>query len=174
MYRHLLDGDIGLFNRQPTLHRMGMMAHKIKVLPGSTFRLNVTTTTPYNADFDGDEMNAHLPQSYISKTELENIALVPTQTITPGKSKPVIGIIQDTLAAIYCFTRFDINLTKNEVINLFSFDEKFILPEHSYIKDNIEYWSAKNIFSLILPNISLNMKNNSEDSINIEYGKLIE
>ena len=174
VYRHLLDGDIGLFNRQPTLHRMGMMAHKIKVLPGSTFRLNVTTTTPYNADFDGDEMNAHLPQSYISKTELENIALVPTQTITPGKSKPVIGIIQDTLAAIYCFTRFDINLTKNEVINLFSFDEKFILPEHSYIKDNIEYWSAKNIFSLILPNISLNMKNNSEDTINIEYGKLIE
>ena len=174
VYRHLLDGDIGLFNRQPTLHRMGMMAHRIKVLPGSTFRLNVTTTTPYNADFDGDEMNAHMPQSYITKTELENIALVPTQTITPGKSKPVIGIIQDTLAAIYCFTKFDVNLTKNEIINLFSFDEKFILPEPSFKKDNIEYWSSKDTFSLILPNISLNMKNNSEEKINIEYGKLIE
>ena len=53
VYRHLLDGDIGLFNRQPTLHRMGMMAHRIKVLPGSTFRLNVTTTTPYNEILTG-------------------------------------------------------------------------------------------------------------------------
>jgi len=173
VYRHLLDGDIGLFNRQPTLHRMGMMAHKIKVLPGSTFRLNVTTTTPYNADFDGDEMNGHIPQSYITRTELEHIALVPTQTITPGKCKPVIGIIQDTLAAVYCFTKFKVKLTKNELINLFSFDEKFILPKSSFIENNIEYWSAKDVFSIILPNISLNMKNNSEENINIEYGKLI-
>lgn len=60
--RHLIDGDIGLFNRQPSLHRMSMMAHKVKVMPGKTFRLNVYVTPAYNADFDGDEMNTHIPK----------------------------------------------------------------------------------------------------------------
>lgn len=53
--RHLMDGDIVLFNRQPTLHRMSMMGHRVKVLPYKTFRLNVSVTAPYNADFDGDK-----------------------------------------------------------------------------------------------------------------------
>ena len=53
--RHLLDNDIVLFNRQPTLHKMSMMAHRVKVLPYKTFRLNVLVTRPYNADFDGDK-----------------------------------------------------------------------------------------------------------------------
>jgi DNA-directed RNA polymerase beta' subunit len=52
--RHMLDNDIVLFNRQPTLHKMSMMAHRVKVLPYKTFRLNVLVTRPYNADFDGD------------------------------------------------------------------------------------------------------------------------
>lgn len=54
--RHMMDGDIVLFNRQPTLHRMSMMGHRVKVLPYNTFRLNVAATKPYNADFDGDKI----------------------------------------------------------------------------------------------------------------------
>ena len=61
--RELEDGDIVLFNRQPTLHRMSMMAHRIRILPYNTFRLNLSVCSPYNADFDGDEMNMHVPQS---------------------------------------------------------------------------------------------------------------
>lgn len=61
--RHLIDGDICLFNRQPTLHRMSMMGHKIKVLPGNTFRLNITDCDPYNADFDGDRHSNCLQQA---------------------------------------------------------------------------------------------------------------
>jgi DNA-directed RNA polymerase II subunit RPB1 len=53
--RHLIDNDILLFNRQPTLHKMSMMGHRVKVLPYKTFRLNVLVTRPYNADFDGDK-----------------------------------------------------------------------------------------------------------------------
>jgi len=56
-----MDGDFVLFNRQPTLHKMSMMGHRVKILPGSSFRLNLSVTTPYNADFDGDEMNMHVP-----------------------------------------------------------------------------------------------------------------
>ena len=79
--RHLIDGDIVLFNRQPSLHKMSMMAHSIVVMEGDTFRLNVCVTTPYNADFDGDEMNMHVPQSQQTRSELYNLAMVPTQII---------------------------------------------------------------------------------------------
>lgn len=48
--RTLQDGDLVLFNRQPSLHKMSIMCHKVKVMPGSTFRLNLSCTTPYNAD----------------------------------------------------------------------------------------------------------------------------
>jgi len=70
------DGDIIVFNRQPTLHKMSMMGHRIKVLPWSTFRMNLSVTTPYNADFDGDEMNLHLPQSLETRAEISEIAIV--------------------------------------------------------------------------------------------------
>ncbi len=67
--RQLIDGDIGLLNRQPTLHRLSIMAHKVKILPGRTMRIHVSATYPYNADFDGDEMNFHLPQSLEAQAE---------------------------------------------------------------------------------------------------------
>ena len=68
--RHLADDDVVLFNRQPSLHKMSMMGHRVKVMPFSTFRLNLSVTTPYNADFDGDEMNLHVPQTIEARTEL--------------------------------------------------------------------------------------------------------
>ena len=71
-----------LFNRQPSLHKMSMMAHRIKVMKADTFRLNVCVTSPYNADFDGDEMNMHVPQSYQTVSELKHLASVPTQIIS--------------------------------------------------------------------------------------------
>ena len=82
--RHLMDGDYVLFNRQPSLHKMSMMGHRVKVMKGNTFRLNVSVTPPYNADFDGDEMNMHVPQSPASMIELVNIAGVCHQIISPS------------------------------------------------------------------------------------------
>ena len=73
----MMDDDLVVFNRQPTLHKMSMMSHRVKVLPWSTFRLNLSVTTPYNADFDGDEMNLHLPQSVETKAELSQLMMVP-------------------------------------------------------------------------------------------------
>jgi DNA-directed RNA polymerase II subunit RPB1 len=65
-----MDGDYVLFNRQPSLHKMSIMGHRVKVLPYSTFRLNLAVVGPYNADFDGDEMNMHVPQNIESKAEI--------------------------------------------------------------------------------------------------------
>lgn len=79
MERHIRDGDLVIFNRQPTLHKMSMMGHRVKVLPWSTFRMNLSCTSPYNADFDGDEMNLHVPQSMETRAEVENLHITPRQ-----------------------------------------------------------------------------------------------
>jgi len=102
--RHINDGDYVLFNRQPSLHKMSMMGHRIIIMKGNTFRLNVSVTPPYNADFDGDEMNMHVPQSIQAVSELINIASVNNQIISPRENKPIIEIVQDTLLGIYKLT----------------------------------------------------------------------
>ncbi|OAX40478.1 beta and beta-prime subunits of DNA dependent RNA-polymerase [Rhizopogon vinicolor AM-OR11-026] len=107
--RHLKDGDFVLFNRQPSLHKMSMMSHRVRLMPYSTFRLNLSVTPPYNADFDGDEMNMHIPQSEETRAELSQIAWVPRQIISPQANKPVMGIVQDTL----CDTFLDWNQVQN-------------------------------------------------------------
>ena len=77
-----MDGDIAIFNRQPSLHRMSMMCHRVRVLPGKTLRLNPAVCTPYNADFDGDEMNLHIPQTEEARAEAEILMEVQTQLIS--------------------------------------------------------------------------------------------
>jgi DNA-directed RNA polymerase II subunit RPB1 len=105
VHRHLRDGDRVLFNRQPSLHRMSMMCHRVKrIAIGKTFRLNVDVTTPYNADFDGDEMNMHVPQSIESANELEELTSVYTQLIGPGDSRPCVTPVQDTMIGAYLMT----------------------------------------------------------------------
>ena len=81
--RHLINGDQALFNRQPSLHRMSLMCHRVKVLPGRSFRMNPSVCNPYNADFDGDEMNLHVPQTEEARAEAEVLMEVQTQLITP-------------------------------------------------------------------------------------------
>lgn len=107
VWRNLQDNDIVFFNRQPTLHKMGMMAHKAVILEGKSFRLNGSCTSPYAADFDGDEMNMHVPISEACKYELEHITIVSSQIVSPQASKPVIGLIQDSLLAWYLITKKD-------------------------------------------------------------------
>ena len=106
VHRHIQNGDFVLFNRQPTLHRMSMMGHVVRVMfKGDTFRMNVGDTKPYNADFDGDEMNMHMPQDLEAETELRHLAAVPHQILSPGSNQPIIGIFQDSLLGAYLFSR---------------------------------------------------------------------
>lgn len=157
--RHLADGDIILFNRQPTLHRMSMMGHRVKVLPFNTFRLNVSVTAPYNADFDGDEMNAHIPQSYEASTELMEIAAVPHQIISPRNGKPVIGIVQDTLVGSYRITRPSVNFNRREFMNLMMWNKRFE-GEVPLGKDGGR-WTGQQVLSQLMPPINLDMANDS-------------
>jgi len=158
--RHLMDGDPLLFNRQPTLHRMSMMGHRVKVLPYNTFRLNVSVTSPYNADFDGDEMNCHIPQSYEAAIELMEIAAVPKQIITPRHAKPVIGIVQDTLIGSYRLTQSNVSFNRREFMNMMMWNKHFDgrLPE---AKNN--RYTGQQVLSKILPSINMEMGNSRYD-----------
>ncbi len=119
VHRHLMDGDPVLFNRQPTLHRMSMMCHIAKIMHrGDTFRMNVGDTKPYNADFDGDEMNMHAPQDTESASELQNLAAVPYQIISPANNKSIVGIFQDSLLGAYRFTRPNISFSIRKAMNI--------------------------------------------------------
>ncbi|PIO76814.1 RNA polymerase Rpb1, domain 7 [Teladorsagia circumcincta] len=150
--RHMRDGDIIVFNRQPTLHKMSMMGHRVKILPWSTFRMNLSVTTPYNADFDGDEMNLHLPQSLETRAEIEEIAMVPRQLITPQANKPVMGIVQDTLCAVRMMTKRDVYIDYPRMMDLLMYLPTWEgkVPQPAIMKPK-PLWTGKQLFSLIIP-----------------------
>jgi len=156
VHRHMMDGDGILFNRQPTLHRMSMMCHIVKIMPvGDTFRMNVGDTKPYNADFDGDEMNLHMPQDEESEAELKNLAAVPWQIISPANNKSIVGIFQDSLLGSYRFTRKGIDFTPREAMNLLMSYDKINMDLFKNYKDKISNFE---ILSQILPPLTLKYK----------------
>lgn len=116
--RHLLDGDIAIFNRQPSLHRMSMMCHRVRVLPYRTLRLNPAVARPYNADFDGDEMNLHIPQTEEARAEAEVLMEVQTQIISPGFGLAVVGCIHDSITGSYLLTQDDRELPRDEAVDI--------------------------------------------------------
>eukprot|EP00759_Apiculatamorpha_spiralis_P048822 PhF_6_TR44131/c0_g1_i3/m.67432/K03006/RPB1, POLR2A; DNA-directed RNA polymerase II subunit RPB1 len=162
--RHMLDNDVVLFNRQPTLHRMSMMGHRARILPFCTFRLNLSVTTPYNADFDGDEMNLHLTQSLLTKSELIEMMMVPKNFINPGKGFPVMGIVQDSLAGVYQLTKRDTFLDKYMFQNMMMWVEGWNrLPTPAILKPK-QLWTGKQAFTMALPEVSIQfLENNGKD-----------
>lgn len=170
--RHLIDGDIALFNRQPSLHRMSMMAHKVRVLPYRTFRLNPSVCNPYNADFDGDEMNLHIPQTEEAITEAKYLMSVGANMISPRHGLSIIGAIQDGISGNYLLTKKMTELTKEEAVDLLTAinvtDYKEILSKKKI--------TGKDIVSVLLPNdfdFEGRCKDPDEPEVIIKKGKLI-
>jgi DNA-directed RNA polymerase beta' subunit len=167
VHRHLTDGDYILFNRQPSLHKMSMMCHKVIVMPYQTFRLNVLDTPPYNADFDGDEMNLHCPQNIQTMSELMDIAAVPYMIIAPRDGKPIIEVVQDTLLGSFRLTKDwteikDKNMANLQMVNSY-FSGKLDKPNKNY-----EY-TGKQAYSQILPpGLNISRKNKAEEKFVIK------
>ena len=174
--RHLINGDIVLFNRQPSLHKMSMMAHEVRVMEGNTFRLNVDVCKPYNADFDGDEMNMHVPQSIQTAVELKYLASVSQNIISPSLNSPIIGPAQDNLLGLFKLTDDNVYFSHQEIMNLLVDIDKFtgLLPEPSFNDNNIVKWTGKQLYSMILPPITYtqNVSNKKLKNIIIENGIL--
>ncbi|MFP4654982.1 MAG: DNA-directed RNA polymerase subunit A' [Methanohalobium sp.] len=157
--RQLEDGDIVIFNRQPSLHKMSIMAHQIKVLPYKTFRLNPAVCPPYNADFDGDEMNLHVLQTEEARAEAEILMKIQENILSPRFGGPIIGGIHDHISGMFLLTRNDNDISKNDALDLLRKSHIRQLPEPAGYRDNGEpYWTGKQIFSQLLP-----------DDFNLEY-----
>ncbi len=154
--RHIQDGDYVLFNRQPSLHKMSLMSHKAKIMPHSSFRLNLSCTSPYNADFDGDEMNLHVCQSPLTRAEACELMLVPRQIVSPQASKPVMSIVQDSLLGVSKFTRRDTFLDRALAANLFMCIDNWNgrVPIPAVLRPQ-PLWTGKQLFSLIVPPLNL-------------------
>jgi DNA-directed RNA polymerase subunit A' len=150
--RHLSDSDIVIFNRQPSLHRMSIMAHYVRVLPYRTFRLHPAVCPPYNADFDGDEMNLHVPQSEEARSEAALLMSVQDQLISPRYGGPIIGGIRDFITGAYILTSDESFLSKEEFFNLALLGGYGgVLPEPKGEKDGTKLYTGKQLFSLFLP-----------------------
>ncbi|KAF4125176.1 DNA-directed RNA polymerase II subunit RPB1 [Geosmithia morbida] len=174
--RHLMDGDYIIFNRQPSLHKESMMGHRVRVMPYSTFRLNLSVTSPYNADFDGDEMNLHVPQSEETRAEVKELCLVPQNIVSPQKNAPLMGIVQDSLAGVYKLCRRDVFLDKDEVMNLMLWVPGWdgIIPQPSILKPRPR-WTGKQLVSLVIPpEVSIQAGSDSYNSLLKDDGILIQ
>ncbi|MBI4181728.1 MAG: DNA-directed RNA polymerase subunit A' [Candidatus Aenigmarchaeota archaeon] len=143
--RQLQDNDIVIFNRQPSLHRVSIMAHRARIMPFQTFRMNPSVCFPYNADFDGDEMNLHVPQTEEARAEASLLMEVQNNIISPKFGGPVIGMTLDQTSGIYMLTGADVRFTKPEAAQLLaSAGVDLDLP------DKVEF-TGKELFSLLLP-----------------------
>ena len=164
--RHLMDGDIILFNRQPSLHRVSIMSFYAKVLPWRTLRFNLSNCTPFNADFDGDEMNIHLPQTEEARAEAKHLMNVILNIQSPKNGEPLIASTQDFLTATYLITQKDYFLDRTHFQRYCTYFndglEKVEIPPPAILKPK-ELWTGKQLFSVILkPNknykIIINLK----------------
>ncbi|MCL1905263.1 MAG: DNA-directed RNA polymerase subunit A', partial [Methanomassiliicoccaceae archaeon] len=149
--RQLVDGDVVLFNRQPSLHRMSMMAHRVRIMPGKTFRFNLCVCPPYNADFDGDEMNLHVLQSDEARAEARILMQVQENILSPRYGGPIIGAIHDHITGIYYLTHDNPKFDRTRTLNIISKLSNIEMPEPAGKDKGNEYWTGKQLFSMILP-----------------------
>ena len=151
--RHLTDGDIVLFNRQPSLHKLSILSHFVKVRPHRTFRLNECVCNPYNADFDGDEMNLHVPQTEEARTEAVELMGVKHNIVTPKNGEPIISAIQDFVSAAFLLSSLDVFYDRKTFVTicLTMLEDKtrFDLPSPAVIKPQM-FWTGKQVFNVLM------------------------
>ena len=163
VHRHIYNGDMVIMNRQPTLHKPSMMAHRVRVLPKEkTIRMHYANCNTYNADFDGDEMNMHFPQNEIAQAEALMVADTDHQYLSATAGKPLRGLIQDHISISVRLTRKDTIFDKEKYYQLINSAlrpedcqsiEKKIVPLPPAILKPKPMWTGKQVMSTILKNI---------------------
>ncbi|KAL8925127.1 MAG: hypothetical protein Q9208_003632 [Pyrenodesmia sp. 3 TL-2023] len=164
--RHLEDGDIVLFNRQPSLHKLSILSHFVKVRPHRTFSLNECVCNPYNADFDGDEMNLHVPQSEEARAEALELMGVKHNLCTPKNGEPIISAIQDFITAAYLLSSKNVFYDRKSFTNICMYmvdgNMKLDLPPPTVLKPEM-LWTGKQVF-----NVMMRPNNDSPVKVNLD------
>jgi DNA-directed RNA polymerase II subunit RPB1 len=164
-----------ILNRQPSLHKASFNCHKIRPVVGKSLRLNAQVCNPYNADFDGDEMNIFVPRNYHSMMEIKDLASISKQIINPKNNSPIVGGIMDIVIGANIMTRDDTMINENVLLNILPKikNVKKELPETVYIDDNgLKHWSGKDIMSMMIPKINY-YKGGSKSPVKIVEGKIV-
>jgi len=171
--RHLIDGDVTIFNRQPSLHRMSMLVHEIRVMDGKTFRFNLADCTPYNADFDGDEMNLHVIQSEEARAEAKILMRVQEHIISPRYGGSVIGGIHDHITGSYLLTHGDCFLSKSQMLDVLgSIGWNGHLP-NEVTRDGVTGYMGNEVFSLLVKEeLNLSFKNRAGEEVTVISGEV--
>ncbi|KAL8591010.1 hypothetical protein ACOMHN_021775 [Nucella lapillus] len=165
--RQMKDGDIILFNRQPSLHKLSIMAFFAKVMEQKTFRFNICCCNPFNADFDGDEMNLHLPQTEEARAEAITLMASTMNMVTPRNGEPLIAAIQDLITGAHLLTQRDVFFTRGDAAQLVAAfrtgrgeNTLVTFPPPALMKP-CRMWTGKQVFNMILrPNKSSSVKVN--------------
>lgn len=148
--RHIMNGDIVLFNRQPSLHRMSIMAHYVNIHKNKTLRFNECVCAPYNADFDGDEMNIHVPQTIEAMAECIELMGVNENIVTPRHGEPLIAATQDFITALYMLTSKDTFFDRQKFGQLLSyFCQSRILIDPVIVKP-VELFTGKQLLEAMI------------------------
>ena len=184
--RHLINGDIVLINRQPTLHEGSMMAQEVVVSDNKTIQFNLAITKSFNADFDGDEMNLHVPQSLEAEAELRFLSKSKYKMISSQSSKPNLCIVQDSLLGAYLMTINDDPIDKSKffdiTMSLVDISSNIILKKIEMIKSvraskglDENPYNGKGLISLLFKdNFNYTKTNNGGVTVKIENGVLYE
>lgn len=162
VHRHLNNGDVVIMNRQPTLHKPSMMAHRARVLPGEkTIRMHYANCNTYNADFDGDEMNMHFPQNELARAEAMLVANTDNQYLSATAGKPLRGLIQDHVSMGVWLSNKDTFFTREEYHELLY---SCLRPEDGHTTSGTvltvepaiwkprPLWTGKQVFTTVLKN----------------------
>lgn len=158
VWRHLVHGDVVLVNRQPTLHRPSIMAHKCRVLKGErTIRMHYANCKSYNADFDGDEMNIHFPQTYASEAEARYIVMNDFNYLAPTDGNPIRGLTQDHIVVATILTMKSSFFSEEDYFTLVNsgLNGKRIILDRPCILKPVRLYSGKQVISTIIKNLGL-------------------
>lgn len=159
--RQLCNGDYVLLNRQPTLHKASMMAHKVVIRPVKTLKINLAATKPYNADFDGDEMNIHVPQSYEAIAELKELSSTIKCIMSNQNGQPNMAIVQDSLIGLYFLSKDEWSkqtLNKCQFFDLLmvisktnDYEKRMVQIKQEVKIKNCSVFNGKGILSFLFP-----------------------
>ena len=161
--RQLIDGDVVLFNRHPSLHKASLMAHFIKVIPYKTFRIHPAAAPPYNADFDGDEMNIHVPQTEEARAEAKILLDVNQNLMSCKDNGNLLGCISDAVTGNYLLSGEE--LKKADAIQL-------LFQAGSDFKISKNKLNGSEIISEILPKINYKGKTRTNEVFSIKGGEI--
>lgn len=148
--RHLINGDLVLLNRQPSLHKLSIMCHRVRVVSGYSIRIHLSVTGAYNADFDGDEMNVLVLQGDMARAEASELLAVNKNLLKDGSI--VIKFVQHSVlgAAILC--REKVWFSKGQFFEILANGGSFhVCPEPCGLRAGKPYWSGRAVFECYLP-----------------------